>query len=1062
MATVTTGRGELSATLDPHLFTFKPKLNQKSSEIAQNLISGFYERQLQHTKRLQEFKELAANNYGKWYCREKRVKPQNESNKATTENKLISDETSSAEDNDISSAPTTIEENRTKERLARLVRVYGAALPRRTGLPSARIQTRVNRHVQGRSGSSEVSVAEAQRGAEISVASTATVLAPPAQAPPLPPLSQHVPVSIRPFRRISPIVRPKSPAKVVRQPDISPKRPIINDSINIERLKLARDEAERAMKEHKIFTIIGPYPALREALRRRGWIEKFDRGPSLPGGHGNKKSDKKNNKSDDDDDDDTNDDELGDDDLDESPMDDDEDKIQPWEENDGYYGLLSRLVKTAPPDFIWSVQASYDTSSLNKDQMVNHYSRNGCFTTKVGLCSSLKSLPWFYSGCADEFYPRCYKITHEDDKIAFIDDYRLTSCISFLKVVQNRCRGIMEPDMNSILAMSSDDRSNPSLNPDEDSLLLGMNILPSTTLSPKPVLGKIPTTKKVPSSYLEFALKKVEQYALACDHEDIDISLNLQNDTTDEQWAQFIEQFYAASHSFMEIEGMEKYLNKIDQCLKNVEQNWPQYHIDGTRNIWILKPGAKSRGRGIVVYDRLDDILKLTTSSLVNDRKFVVQKYIERPLLIHNTKFDIRQWFLVTDWNPLTIWMFKDCYLRFCTEHFSLSTTQQSVHLCNYSIQKHYKNNSNRHADLPVENMWTNAEFIEKYLKPNKLADKWDSFIYPAMKDSIICSMLVAQDTIEPRKNSFELFGADFMLGEDLKPWLIEINCSPTMARCTAVTTEMCDGVLEDTCKLIIDRKYNRVNDTGRFELIHKGLPVPVPIYIGIDLRIEGKTCKTNRTHNNNSNTNGTHNNNNNNATITTPVSAPPQVRASKDATADNDSNQLHSISALDANHDRSSSKNGGINQPSGDYNDIASSTDSILDRVDNNQYRFHSNNRSTNGARRKQSKVKSNRISANILSNQQLNPPKLNDRVPSPKETKPSQTHPYFRQCQRSALPQRIQEQQLDKNSSPSCQRPKTTLTSLRPNPIPSIPTSSTLTIIDAGKEHITVIAVA
>jgi hypothetical protein len=55
MATATTDRTELCPTLDPHLFTFKPKLNQKSSEIAQNLLSDFYERQLKHVKRLQEF-----------------------------------------------------------------------------------------------------------------------------------------------------------------------------------------------------------------------------------------------------------------------------------------------------------------------------------------------------------------------------------------------------------------------------------------------------------------------------------------------------------------------------------------------------------------------------------------------------------------------------------------------------------------------------------------------------------------------------------------------------------------------------------------------------------------------------------------------------------------------------------------------------------------------------------------------------------------------------------------------------------------------------------------------
>ena len=49
------------------------------------------------------------------------------------------------------------------------------------------------------------------------------------------------------------------------------------------------------------------------------------------------------------------------------------------------------------------------------------------------------------------------------------------------------------------------------------------------------------------------------------------------------------------------------------------------------------------------------------------------------------------------------------------------------------------------------------------------------------MKDIVLKSLLCVQDMVENRKNSFELYGYDFMIDGQLKPWLIEINSSPAM-----------------------------------------------------------------------------------------------------------------------------------------------------------------------------------------------------------------------------------------------------------------------------------------
>ena len=41
--------------------------------------------------------------------------------------------------------------------------------------------------------------------------------------------------------------------------------------------------------------------------------------------------------------------------------------------------------------------------------------------------------------------------------------------------------------------------------------------------------------------------------------------------------------------------------HRVDECEKmanQLRQYWPQFDLDGIKNLWIVKPGAKSRGRG--------------------------------------------------------------------------------------------------------------------------------------------------------------------------------------------------------------------------------------------------------------------------------------------------------------------------------------------------------------------------------------------------------------------------------------------------------------------------------
>ncbi|KAF9417874.1 hypothetical protein HW555_005171 [Spodoptera exigua] len=192
----------------------------------------------------------------------------------------------------------------------------------------------------------------------------------------------------------------------------------------------------------------------------------------------------------------------------------------------------------------------------------------------------------------------------------------------------------------------------------------------------------------------------------------------------------------------------------------------------GANVVWIHKPVAQSQGRGIFLFRSLCE-MNCGTSA-------VVQRYIERPLLIAGYKFDLRLYVCVPGYRPLTAYMYAEGLARFGTDKYTLSDIHNPYrHLTNSSLNKSGPRYAECKDRIGSGCKWTLTQ-VRKALIGRWGAAEW--VVWQRIRALVTLTLLAQATGTPPARNCFEFYGFDVLLDDCLKPWLLEVNLSPALA----------------------------------------------------------------------------------------------------------------------------------------------------------------------------------------------------------------------------------------------------------------------------------------
>ena len=250
--------------------------------------------------------------------------------------------------------------------------------------------------------------------------------------------------------------------------------------------------------------------------------------------------------------------------------------------------------------------------------------------------------------------------------------------------------------------------------------------------------------------------------------------------------------------------------NNINSCLYNYLSNCNKNErnkISSLENIIINNNDSKinkSVDEFIIKSKKKEKEKKKIYSKITCFNEVIVQKYLDNPLLYKKRKFDIRCYVLVD--SNLNVFFCREGHLKSSSEFYDINTKNKFIHITNHSLQK----KSAKFEQYEYGNEMSYKDF-KKFMEEEKIPlDKFNKMIEDMKILVKISFKSVGNKLLKVTPVlCFEIFGYDFIIDSDFRPWILEINNNPGLGISSPVIQKLIPRMFDDALRLTLDKIFD-------------------------------------------------------------------------------------------------------------------------------------------------------------------------------------------------------------------------------------------------------------